>query len=148
MMVSQVNHPQMALFQVRELYVYDIIHPDDLYLDCLSMFMGNNDVDIGPRYDSITTGWWFGTCFFHILGRVIPTDSYFCRGVQTTNHYSIWFGLLSLIANYIITSIMPGRGRYPLCFKNSKLLVGSIYSNFHGGHHSQTHVLGCWFPSC
>ena len=61
MMVSQVNLPQMALFQVSELY--DIIHPDDLYLDCLSMFMGNNDVDIGPRYDSITTGWWFGTCF-------------------------------------------------------------------------------------
>ena len=22
-------------------------------------------------------GWWFGTCFFHILGIIIPTDSYF-----------------------------------------------------------------------
>ena len=23
----------------------------------------------------VSTGWWFGTFFFHILGRIIPTDS-------------------------------------------------------------------------
>ena len=37
----------------------------------------------------ISTGWWFGTLilFFHILGRIIPTDEliFFRRGSYTTN---------------------------------------------------------------
>ena len=32
------------------------------------------------------TCWWFGTCFFHILGIIIPTDELmFFRGIETTN---------------------------------------------------------------
>ena len=29
--------------------------------------------------------------FPHILGRIIPTDYFFCRGVETTNQLSIMF---------------------------------------------------------
>ena len=39
------------------------------------------------------TGCWFGTCFCYFsiqLGRIIPTDYVFFRGVETTNQY-IWF---------------------------------------------------------
>ena len=40
-------------------------------------------------YIYIYTGWWFGTSlFFHILGRHIPIDKYFFRGVETTNQYT------------------------------------------------------------
>ena len=44
-----------------------------------------------PMLDTITIGWWFGTCFFfsclyHILGMIIPADfQVFFRGIQTTN---------------------------------------------------------------
>ena len=39
------------------------------------------------RAMDIQSGWWFGTCFFHILGIITPTDFYiFQRGRSTTNH--------------------------------------------------------------
>jgi len=41
------------------------------------------------------TGWWFGTwlCFFHILGRIIPTDFYIVqRGRYTTNQLFLDYG--------------------------------------------------------
>ena len=36
-------------------------------------------------------GWWFGTrmLFFHILGRIIPTDSYFSEGLKPPTRYTL-----------------------------------------------------------
>jgi hypothetical protein len=35
-------------------------------------------------YHSKITGWWFGTwlLFFHLLGRIIPTDYYVSEGLK------------------------------------------------------------------
>jgi hypothetical protein len=43
------------------------------------------DVRVDTNKKSMLAAWWFGT-FFHILGRIIPTDELiFFRGVETTN---------------------------------------------------------------
>ena len=55
------------------------------------------------------TGWWFGTSVFHILGIIIPTDSYVSEGlkhVKTTNQntYHLYiehnYGHLPVITGY------------------------------------------------
>ena len=40
---------------------------------------------LDPPSFCMLAGWWFGTCFFHILGIIIPTDFHiFQRGGSTT----------------------------------------------------------------
>ena len=41
---------------------------------------------------TMPSGWWFGTfLFFHIFGRIIPTDFHiFEKGWYTTNQPSCW----------------------------------------------------------
>ena len=57
--------------------------------------MKQEEQQIVEHLNNIITGWWFGTwlLFFHILigNFILPFDSYFCRGVETTNQIiNIW----------------------------------------------------------
>ena len=47
---------------------------------CVAHNFGGVFGDFMEHYYKNEAGWWFGTCFFHILGIVIPIDDFFQRG--------------------------------------------------------------------
>ena len=48
-----------------------------------------NKLNLG-LHQQTDPGWWFGTFFFHILGILIPTDSYFAEGSKPPTNSSIF----------------------------------------------------------
>jgi hypothetical protein len=51
----------------------------------------NYDGDAMVTGEYYVSGWWFGTwlLFFHILGRIVPTDSYFSEGLKPPTRLDI-----------------------------------------------------------
>ena len=68
----------------------------------------------------LITGWWFGTfgLFFHILGKIIPTDELiFFKGVDTTNQISTYNSISGMYNPIEITS-----DNYPLVMTNMAMV--------------------------
>jgi hypothetical protein len=50
----------------------------------------NYDGDAMVTGEYYVSGWWFGTwlLIFQILGRIVPTDSYFSEGLKPPTRYT------------------------------------------------------------
>ena len=76
----------------------------------LSLTAGHSN---GRSIDHVFSGWWFGTwiLFFHILGKIIPTDFHiFQRGRYTTNQFLVSAGELWHRFHPITAVICRGSG--------------------------------------
>ena len=51
-----------------------------------------SDMGHQSQQATVTAGWWFGTwlLFFHMLGRIIPTDFHFFRGLKPPTRQSLY----------------------------------------------------------
>ena len=67
------SNPKFCCFKPQPVLTVDSDITTNLLV--MSWFVNPLTIDISSPYTLVSkAGWWFGTCFFHILGIIIPTD--------------------------------------------------------------------------